>query len=99
MRVWVRVIVPGAPTALDWCNALRSSDANPGGENRSRSATNVSQGALQAIIMDFSRVSQVDLTTCREVKTVIEEFEERGVTLVFAAVPGPTRDTMRAAGM
>lgn len=54
---------------------------------------------LSAVVLDFSRVVNVDLTTCRELKKVIEEFTEAGVELAFAAAPGTTRDKMMRAGL
>ena len=57
-------------------------------------AIHARQTSLSAVILDFSRVVNVDMTTCRELSAVAKEYREAGVALVVAAAPGVTRDIL-----
>ena len=57
-------------------------------------AIHARQTSLTAVILDFSRVVNVDMTTCRELSAVAKEYREAGVALVVAAAPGVTRDIL-----
>lgn len=49
---------------------------------------------LLAIVIDCCRMVSVDSTACRELLDVTDDFRKQGVRLLFARVPGPTRDTL-----
>ena len=54
---------------------------------------------LRAVILDCSRVVDVDATGCRELREVLDAFDRAAVPLLLAALPGPVRDTMSAFGI
>jgi STAS domain len=51
---------------------------------------------LQAIILDASRVVDIDATAYREMQSVLETFAKKDSTvkLLIAGLPGPVRDTL-----
>lgn len=54
---------------------------------------------LRAVILDCSRVVDIDATGCRELQEVMETFDKAKVPLILAGLPGPVRDTMTAFGI
>ena len=54
---------------------------------------------LRAVILDCSRIVDIDATGCRELKDALDAFERARVPLILAAIPGPVRDTMTAFGI
>ena len=59
---------------------------------------------LRAVIVDGSRVVDIDSTACREMQAVMETYAKATninprVVLLFAALPGPVRDTLDLFGL
>jgi anti-anti-sigma regulatory factor len=54
---------------------------------------------LRAVIIDFSRVSGVDLTACQELHDEVSQFAEYNIMLLFAAMPGHVRDQVERFGV
>jgi sulfate permease, SulP family len=84
------VTVDGAATA-DALAARADEDADgaPGQHHR----------LLRALILDCSRVVDIDATGCRELQEVLDAYDRAKVPLILAALPGPVRDTMTAFGL
>jgi sulfate permease, SulP family len=49
---------------------------------------------LRAVILDSSRVVDIDATACRELQTVMAAYRKKGVRLLIAGLPGPVRDIL-----
>jgi len=62
-------------------------------------AAMLSGAVLRAVVVDGVRVSGVDLTACRELRDLVASYRSRGVRLLFAALPGPSRDVMERFGV
>ena len=56
-------------------------------------------GKLRSVILDCSRVTDVDYTGAKELSSVCEEYARENVPLVFAALPGPVRDSLQRFGV
>jgi sulfate permease, SulP family len=56
-------------------------------------------GSLRAVILDCSRVTDVDYTGAKELSNVCDDFALENVPLVFAALPGPVRDSFQRFGV
>lgn len=58
---------------------------------------------LRAVILDASRVVDIDATACKELQSVMEAFQtarlEPRPQLLIAGLPGPVRDTLDSFGM
>jgi hypothetical protein len=54
---------------------------------------------LQAVVLDCSRVTAIDGTGCRGLEGVRAAYGRAGILLLFAALPGPVRDTMQRNGI
>jgi hypothetical protein len=54
---------------------------------------------LRGVILDCGRVSAIDGTACRELKSAVAAYRKAKVSLLFACLPGPVRDRMEAYGV
>jgi len=58
---------------------------------------------LRAVILDGSRVVDIDATACRELQEVMEAYQRSRLSprplLLIAGLPGPVRDTLDAFGV
>ncbi|KAA0154708.1 hypothetical protein FNF29_02237 [Cafeteria roenbergensis] len=59
----------------------------------------LASGVLRAVVVDCVRVSGVDLTACRELQDIVGSYADKGICLLFAALPGPSRDVMERFGV
>lgn len=53
----------------------------------------------KVLILDASGINDIDATGAATVAEILDFFDDQGVALHLAAVKGPVRDTMRAAGI
>lgn len=56
-------------------------------------------GKLRSVILDCSRVTDVDYTGAKELSSICDEYAREKVPLVFAALPGPVRDSLQRFGV
>lgn len=62
-------------------------------------AAMLASGVLRAVVLDGIRVSAIDLTACRDLRTATREYAKHGVRLLLAAMPGPSRDVAEKFGV
>ncbi|KAA0155797.1 hypothetical protein FNF31_06039 [Cafeteria roenbergensis] len=62
-------------------------------------AAMLASSVLRAVVVDCVRVSAVDLTACRELQDIVGSYADKGICLLFAALPGPSRDVMERFGV
>ena len=51
---------------------------------------------MRVVVLDCSRVVDVDAAAARAIKNVFEAYEAAKVPLLLAAMSGPVRDTLEA---
>ncbi len=54
---------------------------------------------LQAIIIEAASINHLDSSALHALQEVVEEFQQRGVRVLFSGVKGPVRDAMARAGL
>jgi len=54
---------------------------------------------LRAVVVDCSRVIDIDATGCRALGDARDAFTRAGVPFLLAALPGPVRDTLQRFGV
>lgn len=69
-------------------HAVAPEDLPPG-----RSSPVAARGGLVAVIVDGSRVSDIDCSGCQEFRSMVATYRKSGLQLLLVAFPGPVRDT------
>jgi len=88
-----------APTSAS-ASAFASASASAASADAAAArASAFDRGLLRAVVLDCSRVIDVDATSCREVAALLDAFARANVPLLLAALPGPVRDTLQRFGV
>ena len=80
-------------------DSIDTEDAAAGGDASSHSANVPPLLPLRAVIVDGCRIVDVDATAWREMREVASAYALQRVALVWAALPGPVRDTIERVEM
>ncbi|MFW6348008.1 MAG: sodium-independent anion transporter, partial [Cyclonatronaceae bacterium] len=54
---------------------------------------------INALLLDFGAVSNIDSSGIHAIQDVLQELDERGIKVLFAGVIGPVRDRFEKAGL
>jgi anti-anti-sigma regulatory factor len=77
----------------------RAASAGPSSAPQSQSAAAPASALLRAVVVDCSRVIDIDATGCRALGDARDSFTRAGVPFLLAALPGPVRDTLQRFGV
>jgi sulfate permease, SulP family len=68
-------------------------------ESVNASTNSLKKLTLRALVLDASRVVDIDSTGCRELAALREKLKKLNIKLIFAALSGPVRDTLARYGI